>query len=453
MRTPDQNIYAATIMERPLDLDEALFQRLWFEEAYLPELTTLEGEKIQIIQPGFWNHLPGPDFLQCCLQNGAREREVGSVEVHIDPLDWHHHHHENDPAYNNVILHIIWDEPAQKYYPKRPDGKCIRQVALKRQLRLPFEELRSFSRTSPREQEVGARQGACSPLWDSFSIHHTKKILAEAGWFRLRQKENLWHARLHLHGKDQALWMGMAESLGYSKNREPFISISQRLPIRHLLKSKNEAEALLFGMAGFLPSRTVPEGAPTGWMKELWEHWWQSEFTDFRLPKDAWRLASIRPTNRPERRLAVLAILARNWHEFRKLADAGKPESIIEFLQKLEHPFWSHHATLPAQPFPQRQVLLGEDRILSILYNVIWPLGHHSGETLSRWLRHCPHPTPNQKTRLAAVRLLSSHSFESLEPDLIEHEGLLQIYQDFCSQDLTQCAECSFPKFLKDRAG
>jgi len=440
-------------MERPLDWNEALLQRLWFEEAYQPELTTLDGEKIHILQPGFWNHSHGPDFLQCCIQNEKGERESGSAEVHVDPLDWHRHNHTEDSTYRNVILHVIWDEPPQKYYPKTADGRSIRQIALKHQLRLPFEELRNLSKTSPIERAVGAKRGACSPQWDSLSSPHARMILAEAGQFRLRQKENFWQARLHLHGKDQALWIGLAESLGYSQNREPFITLAQRLPIRSLQKKKDgsEVEALLFGLAGFLPSRTLPPESARGQMRQLWEHWWQSDFTDLRLPKEAWRLAAIRPANRPERRLAVLAILTRNWAHFRKLADSGEPQPIIEFLQKITHDFWSHHATIASKPFPRRQALLGEDRILAFLFNVIWPLRQPSGKTLSNWVHQCPHPTPNHKTRIATVRILSSPTFEPLELNLIEHEGLLQIYQDFCTHDLTQCAECSFPKFLKDQ--
>lgn len=438
-------------MERPTDFDEALLQRLWFEEACLPELTTLDGERIKILQPGFWNHSHGPDFLQCCLVNGSGKRESGSVEIHIDPLDWDRHHHVEDAAYQDVILHIIWDEAPQKYYPKSPDGKCIRQVALKHQLRFPLAELRCLSRTSPIEQEVGAKCGACRSLWDAFSSRHAKRILAEAGWFRLRQKGNLWQSRQHLHGKDQALWIGLAESLGYSKNRESFITLAQRLPIEMLQKKKNaaEIEALLFGMAGFLPSRTLPEGTDHAWMRKLWEYWWKSDFTELRLPKEAWRFAAIRPANRPERRLAVLAILARNWAHFRKLADAGEPQAIIEFFQKITHDFWSFHTTLSSKPLPHRQTLLGEDRILSLLFNVIWPLSHLAEESISRWLPHCPKPIPNRKTKLASVRILPSHTSEPLNMNLIEHEGLLQIFQDFCGRDLAQCAECSFPKFLK----
>src|SRR5439155_1069824 len=58
--------------------------------------------------------------------------------------------------------------------------------------------------------------------------------------------------RIEVHGRDEALFQAIAEALGYKQNRLPFTLLAQRLPLAFLRKLREDAEALLFGVAGFL---------------------------------------------------------------------------------------------------------------------------------------------------------------------------------------------------------
>jgi len=89
-------------------------QALWFEQFYQPGLTTDDARTVEIIQPGFWNHGGGPDFTRAVVRfskNGTADDEVtiGSVEVHLRPGDWNAHGHHADAAYNETILHVVWE--------------------------------------------------------------------------------------------------------------------------------------------------------------------------------------------------------------------------------------------------------------------------------------------------------------------------------------------------------
>ena len=33
----------------------------------------------------------------------------GSVEIHVKSSDWHKHKHSDDPNYENVILHVVYE--------------------------------------------------------------------------------------------------------------------------------------------------------------------------------------------------------------------------------------------------------------------------------------------------------------------------------------------------------
>lgn len=447
------SIYAALRLQevRP-SVSELLLQRIWFEEGYTRELLTTEGEKIQIIQPGFWNHMAGPDFLHCSLLNGKGEKETGSVELHIDARDWQRHAHEDDPAYEAVILHVFWESPPGDYFIRTAQGRPIRQVSLQNHLRLPLHELTALEKTTSPHQEVGAQPGPCSTLLKGASRHKIAAVLEDAGRYRFMVRQRLWKTRVRLHGVDQALWLGLAESLGYSRNQEAFAALAQHLRIDHLrqIDEPLEIEALLFGMAGFLPERTLPAGLAGGWAKSLWDCWWKyrAEEMEHGLPKTLWHLQGIRPQNRPERRLAVLAAMVRSWPKFRSLVRDARVEALHEFFAKLTHPFWSRQATLVSKPSPHPIALLGPDRITSFVYNTALPAAEVQEEKAIELLRAMPAPELNRKTKIAAVRVLNTTTPSTLRLNLLEHEGLLQIYQDFCASDSSQCTECTFPKML-----
>jgi hypothetical protein len=65
-----------------------------------------DGERLQVLVPGRHNVHEGPDFREIAmLVNGLVF--VGDAEYHRASSDWLHHDHNNDPRYDNTILHIV----------------------------------------------------------------------------------------------------------------------------------------------------------------------------------------------------------------------------------------------------------------------------------------------------------------------------------------------------------
>ncbi|MGM9633598.1 MAG: DUF2851 family protein, partial [Alloprevotella sp.] len=85
---------------------EELLHYVW-QQKLLPThpLTTQDGETIEIIDPGLHNTNAGPDFFNAKIKIGGM-LWVGNVELHDRASDWHRHHHDNDPNYDNVVLHV-----------------------------------------------------------------------------------------------------------------------------------------------------------------------------------------------------------------------------------------------------------------------------------------------------------------------------------------------------------
>ena len=67
------------------------------------------GKSLSILSVGEHNKFEGPDFNNACIQiNG--NIIIGDIEFHKKASDWTNHNHSADPNYNNVILHITFEE-------------------------------------------------------------------------------------------------------------------------------------------------------------------------------------------------------------------------------------------------------------------------------------------------------------------------------------------------------
>ncbi|NDA26245.1 MAG: DUF2851 family protein [Verrucomicrobia bacterium] len=105
-----------------------------------------------------------------------------------------------------------------------------------------------------------------------------KEILEEAGWHRLRQRRSLAQARVSSFGFAQAVWIALAEGLGFSENRDPFAMLARGIPIQKLLEIADPVEraAILYGTAGLLPdpTRSKVSDRALPWLHKLWDRWW-----------------------------------------------------------------------------------------------------------------------------------------------------------------------------------
>lgn len=72
------------------------------------ELFLTDGRKVDILNKGILNNNDGPDFSQAKIKI-EDTIWAGNIEIHVKSSDWKKHKHQLDPAYNNVILHVVWE--------------------------------------------------------------------------------------------------------------------------------------------------------------------------------------------------------------------------------------------------------------------------------------------------------------------------------------------------------
>jgi hypothetical protein len=183
-------------------------QALWFEQFYQPVLLTDDGRKVEVVQPGFWNHTAGPDFTRAVVRfsrEGKPDDEVtaGNVEVHLRPNDWPAHGHHSDPAYDATILHVVWETKGKPYFPATSTFRRVPQVVLGTQLVAPWPELQPLCAALLRNPLPGAMPGRCSSELARLPSEQIADILRMAGLFRLRQKARRWFWRQRLTSPEQ----------------------------------------------------------------------------------------------------------------------------------------------------------------------------------------------------------------------------------------------------------
>ena len=296
-----------------------------------------------------------------------------------------------------------------------------------------------------------AHAGRCQAPLANLPEERVRSVLDAAAQFRLQKKAARIRTKIDNHGADEALFQEIAAALGYKENKLPFTLIAQRVPLKNLRKNIDDAEAILFGLAGFLetPDLEVYKRSAKNYVRELWDRWWphRDELRRLILPAKVWKLSSTRPTNHPERRLAALSILAQQWPAFRRSLGKHSPRTVAKFFETLDHPFWKNHYTLTANASPEAMALVGEARSADILANVVFPFWRVEDVDLWSDYAKLPARLGNRRLETAAARLFGDDPRRrEFTKSVAQQQALLQIYEDFCLQDNSDCAQCPFPE-------
>jgi glutaredoxin len=433
---------AASTLPAELEL-----QALWFAGAFGRDFRTTTGKKVTIVQFGEWNRGAGPDFIQTAVEIDG-ELRTGPLELDPVAADWDAHEHAINPAFSEVVLHVVFHADARRMFTRTNDHREVPQVVI--------SEMQLGDALNRPQREVAiAHPGRCVAPLKSLSTGAIEKLLEEAAIYRAGMKASRWLRTADAHGRDAALFQSTAETLGYRGNALPMRLLAQRVPLTLLKAEGDAAEAILFGTAGFL-SADLHEQAPPDtreYLRSLWDTWWKNRARCETSGERAipWKTYGQRPANHPHRRVGALAALVRVWPQYRRLAlarpFAAKP--VIDFLQALEHEFWNHRHTLTSAASSSRVALFGRSQALELIANHLAPLAmHEDGMTFPTYFK-LRNSVANDKVKRCGLRLFgSSKAAAPWMRRVCHHQALMQVYQDFCLEDFSDCQNCPFPEQL-----
>jgi hypothetical protein len=400
------NVLAESSAPRMRELE--IQARLYNGDYGLQWITTC-GEKFRVIHFGEWNREAGPDFKNARIEFEKRGTEVGDIEVDWDARDWENHGHAQNPCFTNTRLHFYIEAEGAVAFARSCENRHIPQARLL--IGGPPVQIHRFT--------TGA-----------VSADAARAMIDSAARFRLGNKHAAFHSTSRLHGEDAALFFAVAAGLGYKNNAIPFLLAVQRIGLKAILCE--DGEAMLFGISGFLEPRDFDDAdeITKTYLKPLWDSWWKVRDTYSRsvLPRSLWRFSGVRPSNHPHRRLGALAAAGRKFFILHKqIHDLGE-EGFLHFFEQLEHPYWTRHWNLSADPLTKPLALVGSDRATDLLLNAYLP--SLAPEAAEKRLREIRGPQPSSILKLASVWLLGE-ALPLFFKSAWDQQGLLQLYRDF----------------------
>lgn len=423
---------------------ERLMQYVWNHRLWpSTDFLTVDGRKIQIIDPGRLNTDSGPDFFNAKVRIGG-ELWIGNIEIHVRASDWMRHGHHTDPAYDNVVLHVVDTDDA--VIKRRTDGTVIPQTVMQcsGSLNSHYQSLVTSSASSL----------PCS------GIISTLDPVFRSGWIdalafeRLNEKaDRIETYRTRFTGDwEQAAFITIARALGVGLNGDIFERLAENMPLRIIGRHNDSllmTEAMVFGMSGLLES-----APPTEYADRL-----KREFNFLKakfgleIPQGMiWKMARMRPAAFPHRRLALLSRLLHFSTRFMsRIINIALEENPLERYTSLfalqPEGFWATHYTFSDQaPSTNEKATapgVGSVTIQTLLINAVVPLLYaygtaHADHTLTdRAIAMLEQMRPE---RNSIVRLFTD---AGIECGCASHsQGLIQLRRAYCEQ--RKCLYCRF---------
>lgn len=414
-------------------MTEKLLHFIWqFQYFNKQDLQTEANEPLQIIKQGLYNTNQGPDFSEASIKIGNITL-VGNIELHINSSDWYKHHHTKDANYNNVILHVVWqnDKPVID-----ANGNALPTLILQNRVAKILLD---------RYQE----------LMNEPSTILCKKFLpalSELGW--LSWKERLIAERLEMKAKrvlqlfeesnhhwEETFWWLLASNFGMKVNTEVFETIAKSISINILAKHKHQIhqlEALLLGQANLLLDEFT-ETYPIMLQREynLYKHKYQ-----IKPIKPTPLFLRMRPATFPTIRLAQLAMLIHtSTHLFAKIKSLQSIKDVKQLLNITPNDYWLYHYRFDDLT-TYKEKNIGSQMIENIIINTIIPVLFAYGlyvkdeqykEKAVRWLTELS-PEQNSITKLwKSVQLDCKNALDS--------QAFIHLANNYCKAQ--QCLKCA----------
>jgi hypothetical protein len=344
---------------------EELLHFIWQYKLLKPgKLVTTKGNFIKILHPGELNKHAGPDFFNARIEMGGLTL-VGNVEIHVNSSDWQKHGHQNDPAYNNLILHAVYEHDKTVL---QNDDHNVEVLELKDHI--DAEVLERYKNLE-NSKEALACAGQITSVPDLKLSSWLQRMLVE----RLEKKTAYIKNCFESNFRDytQTFYWVLARNFGFKINAEPFELLAKNLPIHVLLKHQEnlfQLEALLFGTAGFL-DEPLKDEYPRALQNEY--EFLRVKYKLIPLQKELWKFLRLRPANFPTVRLWQFAMLI---HRSPALfTDPIRFNKVEELTKAISYPpgeYWSVHYK-PDDTNIKAAGPLGEVSVQNILINTLAP--------------------------------------------------------------------------------
>lgn len=317
-------------------MKEDFLHYLWkFKKFDTLNLQTVQNDPILILKTGDYLELAGPDFFNAQLIIGE-QKWAGNVEIHLKSSDWYVHGHEKDAAYENVILHVVWEHDTAIF---REDNTEIPVLVLKEYV--SPEMIKDY-----KELMVPKSWISCENQIAQIDEFILKNWLERLFFERLERKSKFIYELLEELNQDweAVLFCLVAKNFGLNTNGNSFLQIAKSIPFSIIRKESFEAEnleALLLGGADLLNAEK--EDVYFSDLKFRYFYLLHKYQLDKNYAEPV-QFFKHRPDNFPTIRLSQLANLY-NKHQnlFSKIISLKSVKEIYNVFNVSVSPYWQNH--------------------------------------------------------------------------------------------------------------
>ncbi|MEO0573415.1 MAG: DUF2851 family protein [Bacteroidota bacterium] len=425
---------------------EDLLHYIWKNQKFLKlTLQTSSKEVLEVIDAGHYNTSSGPDFFNARIRIGAQEW-AGNLEVHVKSSDWYVHGHEKDIHYDNVILHVVWEDDAAIF---RKDGTEIPTLPLKHYVSANLLTSYKGLLHNKKRKFINCERDVSSV--DDIILHQWQERLFVE---RLEQKSLLVESLLRKTKNDweMVLFKLLMKSFGLDKNGGAFLSMAEHLDgkvLRKISKDTMHMESLFYGIAGFLNQENILDGYFLRLKGEF--DFLQNKFQIKKYIGEKPIFFGLRPPNFPTIRLSQLAnVYGRCPNLFGRLMDAKNSDDFFTLFDVEASPYWDTHYTF-GKASKNNKKKLTKDFINLILINAVIPLRF----SFSRYLgRNQINQLMDLMNQLKAERNTIITGFQTLgisSMSAFESQAKIQLYKKYCRKN--RCLQCHVGANLLGRKG
>ena len=418
-------------------MKEEFLHYLWKYSLYDPEkLTDTDGKRIIVISPGDYNRDSGPDFFNARLCIAGTEW-AGNVEIHTRASYYDTHGHNLDPAFDNVILHIVAENDRKVFSTKGEEiltSELVYDPAL-------FDKYTGLVNNP----FIIACQDEINSIDPVLVRHWIGSLVIE----RLQEKSGQILKIFSETGNDweETFYRLLSRYFGFRVNTEPFEMLATALPSRIIRKHSDnrfQIEALLFGTAGLLEAGLFKEALNDDYYTDLMREYkiLSAKYSLQPVHGWIWKFSRLRPANFPTIRISQLAaMLAVAGGLFSKALEATDIKQLKETFEVKASVYWDDHFVFgkKSRRYPK---ITGSQATDIILINAVIPAifvygrsrdSYEICEKALSFLEEIEAEVNSITDEWKIAGLIADSSFIS--------QGLIQLRNNYCKK--RRCLDCT----------
>lgn len=424
-------------------MQEDFLHYIWkFKKFDFGNAKTAEGWPVTIVHGGVANFNSGPDFFNATLKIGD-QTWAGNVEIHIKSSDWYAHGHEQDLNYDNVILHVVWQDDIQIF---RKDNSHIPTLELKDLV--AGDTIQSYRNLlmAPNRRWIN-----CENEFHTFDTFELDNWLERLFLEKLQDKSKMIKELLKASGNnwEVVLFQLLSKNFGLKVNGSAFLSMAQSIDFKVIQKTKNSLqtmEALFLGQSGLLENK----------MEDVYFNELKKEYIFLKRKYslnnsfvERPKFFRLRPDNFPNIRLSQLAFLySKSPQLFTKIIKADKRADLFKVLKVETSKYWRSHYNF-GKPHSSRIKNITDSFLDLLIINTVVPIKFYYSQNTGTGETEGIIDLINE---IKAEKNTVIDKFNSLRPGTgntaLQSQGLLHMKNEYCAKNA--CLKCNMgSKLLK----